>query len=142
MSARWPDCIEAYLAAGDAGSSCWRDSIIGRYERAFVIPAEWGHTAVQLTFGACGYETRAWLNGHPLRTVNGEEVHRGGYISFGYELPLQSGLSRLSATGCAPAWLCAANWKRAGWMSISLFAFRILVSIKCGWLVQCPIPAA
>jgi beta-galactosidase/beta-glucuronidase len=41
---------------------------------------------IQLTFGACGYETRVWLNGVPLRTVEGEDIHRGGYTSFSYEL--------------------------------------------------------
>src|SRR5690606_25881413 len=37
-------------------------------------------------FGACGYETRVWLNGIPLKTINGEEVHTGKYTSFSYEL--------------------------------------------------------
>ncbi|HEX8118821.1 MAG TPA: glycoside hydrolase family 2 TIM barrel-domain containing protein, partial [Pyrinomonadaceae bacterium] len=30
---------------------------------------------------------RVWLNGVPLRTVEGEEVHVGEYTSFSYELP-------------------------------------------------------
>jgi hypothetical protein len=42
---------------------------------------------VQITFGACGYETRVWLNGVPLRTVEREEVHVGEYTSFSFELP-------------------------------------------------------
>src|SRR6185369_14600757 len=45
-------------------------------------------TLVQVTFGACGYETRVWLNGHLLTTVEGEEVHHGEYTSFSYELPV------------------------------------------------------
>jgi beta-galactosidase/beta-glucuronidase len=44
----------------------------------------------QLTFGACGYETRVWLNGVPLRTIEGEEIHFGEYTSFSYELPLEN----------------------------------------------------
>jgi hypothetical protein len=40
----------------------------------------------QLTFGACGYETRVWLNGIPLKTIEGEEIHYGEYTSFSYEL--------------------------------------------------------
>jgi len=40
----------------------------------------------QVTFGACGYETRVWLNGHPLRTIEEEDVHYGEYTSFSYEL--------------------------------------------------------
>jgi hypothetical protein len=44
-------------------------------------------SGVQVTFGACGYETRAWLNGVPLLTVEGEEVHVGEYTSFSFELP-------------------------------------------------------
>ena len=42
---------------------------------------------LQVTFGACGYETRVWLNGHALRTIEGEEVHLGEYTSFSFELP-------------------------------------------------------
>ena len=41
---------------------------------------------LQLTFGACGYETRVWLNGRLLRTIEGEDVHYGEYTSFSYEL--------------------------------------------------------
>jgi len=42
-----------------------------------------------VTFGACGYETRLWLNGYPLRTIEGEEIHYGEYNSFSYELPAE-----------------------------------------------------
>jgi hypothetical protein len=42
---------------------------------------------LQLTFGACGYETQVWLNGMPLKTIEGELVHVGEYTSFSYELP-------------------------------------------------------
>ena len=52
-------------------------------------PQEWheGGHPVLLTFGACGYETRVWLNGTLLDTIEGEDVHVGEYTSFSYELP-------------------------------------------------------
>jgi hypothetical protein len=68
----------------------WQDTVVAWYERDFVIPENWCAVPgcpVQVTFGACSYETRAWLNGYPLRTVEGEDVHVGGYTSFSYELP-------------------------------------------------------
>ena len=37
-------------------------------------------------FGACGYETQVWLNGQPLKTIEGEDIHYGSYVSFGYQL--------------------------------------------------------
>lgn len=66
------------------------ETLVAWYEREFIVPAEWHtnpNTLTQLTFGACGYETRVWLNGHLLRTVEGEAVHFGEYNSFSYELP-------------------------------------------------------
>src|SRR5215212_9904970 len=44
------------------------------------------HKMWQLSFGACGYETRVWINGKLIRTVEGEEVHIGEYTSFSFEL--------------------------------------------------------
>lgn len=41
---------------------------------------------LQLTFGAFGYETRVWLNGKQLRTIEGQNIHVGEYTSFSYEL--------------------------------------------------------
>ena len=92
--ARWPGSIEAQIAAGHAvqeGHAAAGDGeVVAWYEREFTVPAEWvavPESEVQITFGACGYETRVWLNGVPLRTVEGEEVHVGEYTSFSYELP-------------------------------------------------------
>lgn len=92
-TASWPGSIEDELtrAQGLAASArSWQDKIAAWYEREFTIPEAWlaapGHL-VQLTFGACSYETRVWLNGHLLRTVEGQDVHFGGYTSFSYELP-------------------------------------------------------
>lgn len=96
-TAIFPGSIESHLAAAkDAkeGHSLYsnNDEVIAWYERQFVIPANWGSESdkiTQLTFGACGYETRVWLNGVPLKTIEGEEAHYGEYSSFSYELPLE-----------------------------------------------------
>lgn len=93
-TAHWPGSIEAHMAkAKDATQQSWHDKIIAWYERDFPLPARTndnGHSntsLIQLTFGACGYETRVWLNGVPLKTIEGEETHVGEYTSFSYELP-------------------------------------------------------
>ncbi|RRB09362.1 glycoside hydrolase family 2 protein [Larkinella rosea] len=91
-TAHWPGSIEAHLAQakGQSEASAWKDKVVAWYEREFAVPPRSESTArsmLQLTFGACGYETRIWLNGHPLRTIEGDEVHLGEYTSFSYELP-------------------------------------------------------
>lgn len=90
--AHWPGSIEDHMAAAKGAelNNSWQNTIVAWYEREFPIPqrAENGNqnTIVQLTFGACGYETRVWLNGIPVKTIEGEEVHIGEYTSFSYEL--------------------------------------------------------
>jgi beta-galactosidase/beta-glucuronidase len=87
-SAHWPASIESQIQAGQTETG--GDEVVAWYEREFTVPAEWlaaPEAVVQITFGACGYETRVWLNGLLLRTVEGEEVHLGEYTSFSYELP-------------------------------------------------------
>ena len=91
-TASWPGSVAPQVevtsrdgdrdASGDAEMIAW-------YEREFEIPDAWQRSThpVQLTFGACGYETRVWLNGVPLVTTEGEAVHLGEYTSFSYELP-------------------------------------------------------
>jgi len=92
-TAVWPGSIESHMAAArDAHqhSDGWQDEVVAWYEREFTIPEEWRlspTSTVQVTFGACGYETRVWLNGRPLKTVEGEDVHFGEYTSFSFELP-------------------------------------------------------
>jgi beta-galactosidase/beta-glucuronidase len=92
-TAVWPGSIEAHMAeAKDAQHQTpgWQDTVVAWYEREFTISDVWYRspsTLVQITFGACGYETRVWLNGHQLKTIEGEEVHYGEYTSFSYELP-------------------------------------------------------
>ena len=85
-TAGWPGAIEAQMdAAGDE-----QDEVRAWYERDFEVPPQWleaPDSVVQVTFGACGYETRAWLNGTMLRTVEGEAVHLGEWTSFSFELP-------------------------------------------------------
>ena len=89
----WPASVESHLAAAkdvEPTSPRPSDEIIAWYERELTVPEDWSTECgceVQLTFGACGYETRVWLNGHALKTVEGEEVHFGEYTSFSYELP-------------------------------------------------------
>ena len=87
-SAQWPAAIESQIAAGQAATG--RDEVVAWYEREFEVPHDWvvaPETVVQVTFGACGYETRVWLNGVPLRTVEGDEAHLGEWTSFSFELP-------------------------------------------------------
>jgi hypothetical protein len=87
-TAQWPGSIEHHMSEAKLQSGKWQDTVVAWYEREF----SYTHTAdskknmLQLTFGACGYETRVWLNGIPLQTIEGEEVHMGEYTSFSYEL--------------------------------------------------------
>ena len=87
-TANWPGSIEEHMAAAKGHPVAkWHDKVVAWYEREFPMPEQVNgngarHTMLQLTFGACGYETRVWLNGHPLKTVEGEEVHMGEYTSF------------------------------------------------------------
>lgn len=90
--ANWPGSIEEHMAAakGDKALHTWQDKIVVWYERTFPLPKidepAKDHSVIQLTFGACGYETSVWLNGIKLNTIEGEDVHRGEYTSFSYEL--------------------------------------------------------
>lgn len=96
-AAQFPGAIESHLERAKAATRATHDPapdlqerVVAWYEREFSLPAEWGAVSnrlTQLTFGACGYETRVWLNGHPLKTIEGEEAHLGEYNSFSYELP-------------------------------------------------------
>jgi len=89
----WPGSIEDHMAQARGQLTPvagWQDKVVAWYEREFTLPARSGSQAqsiIQLTFGACGYETRVWLNGHPLHTIENEDVHLGEYTSFSYELP-------------------------------------------------------
>lgn len=92
-SAHWPGSIEQHLAqAKGQQTKSWSDTVVAWYEREFPTPRPANmdsgspHSMLQLTFGACGYETRVWLNGIPLKTVEGEDVHYGEYTSFSFEL--------------------------------------------------------
>ncbi|MFD2569588.1 glycoside hydrolase family 2 protein [Spirosoma soli] len=91
QTAHWPGSVEEHMAQakGLPHPAVWQDKVIVWYEREFNLPERSGPTAqstIQLTFGACGYETRVWLNGYPLRTIEGEDIHYGEYTSFSYEL--------------------------------------------------------
>lgn len=106
-SAHWPGSIEAQVAGARAALGATAregraaavapvdavvDAVVAWYERDVVVPAAWlaaPEAVAQVTFGACGYETRVWLNGVPLRTVEGAEAHLGEYTSFSFELPAE-----------------------------------------------------
>lgn len=91
--AQWPGSIEHHIAMakGIKEDNAWQGKVVAWYEREFPLPELSNkngapHSMLQLTFGACGYETQVWLNGFPLKTIEGEEVHCGEYTSFSYEL--------------------------------------------------------
>ncbi|GGH74174.1 beta-galactosidase/beta-glucuronidase [Filimonas zeae] len=89
--AHWPGSVEAHMAKLQPAQASWKDRVVVWYERLFTVPESLGaslnpNSLLQLTLGACGYETRVWLNGILLQTIEGEEVHRGEYTSFSYEL--------------------------------------------------------
>ncbi|MEO6000519.1 MAG: glycoside hydrolase family 2 TIM barrel-domain containing protein [Chitinophagaceae bacterium] len=93
QTANWPGSIEEHMSAekGQMANHRWHDKVVAWYEREFPLPERKvkdtpSRTMIQLTFGACGYETQVWLNGNPLRTIEGNEVHVGEYTSFSYEL--------------------------------------------------------
>ena len=93
-TSNWPGSIEEHiaLAKGQQQTHSWSDKIVAWYEREFPLPQIANgngapHSMLQLTFGACGYETQVWLNGSLLNTIEGEGVHIGEYTSFSYELP-------------------------------------------------------
>jgi beta-galactosidase/beta-glucuronidase len=91
--ANWPGSVEEHIATakGQTSGEAWTDKVVAWYEREFPLPELVNgngspHAMLLLTFGACGYETRVWLNGRALKTVEGEEAHVGEYTSFSYEL--------------------------------------------------------
>jgi len=90
--AEWPGAIEEHIAKAHdfKNEKPWQDKVVVWYERDFPLPAiaegNKNQNLLQLTFGACGYETQVWLNGIPLKTIEGEQVHVGGFTSFSYEL--------------------------------------------------------
>jgi hypothetical protein len=97
-TAQWPGSIEEHMIEAReareqqtaAPANAWHDKVVAWYEREFPLPERRGpgpQPMLQITFGACGYDTRVWLNGRTLRTIEGEKAHLGEYTSFSYELP-------------------------------------------------------
>ena len=91
--AQWPGSIEHHIeqlkGIKDNDQKTWQGKVVAWYERDFPLPhlvSNGTPSMLQLTFGACGYETQVWLNGMHLRTIEGEDVHFGEYTSFSYEL--------------------------------------------------------
>jgi len=90
-TAHWPGSTEHHIEQlkGIKGEQTWQGKVVAWYERDFPLPqlvSNGAPSMLQLTFGACGYETQVWLNGTHLRTIEGEDVHFGEYTSFSYEL--------------------------------------------------------
>lgn len=90
-TAQWPGSVEAHMAAAKDRQEVFArpENVIAWYEREFDLPPAGERPAgsiIQLTFGACGYATQVWMNGFPLKTVEGEPIHYGEYTSFSYEL--------------------------------------------------------
>jgi beta-galactosidase/beta-glucuronidase len=94
-TAHWPGSIEDHISQlkGSKDEETWQGKVVAWYERDFPLPQIVSNGApcmLQLTFGACGYETQVWLNGVHLRTIEGEDVHLGEYTSFSYELKAEN----------------------------------------------------
>ena len=90
-NANWPGSIEHHIATAKSLKEdySWQNKVVVWYERDFTKPVltlNGAPSILQLTFGACGYETQVWLNGALLKTIEGEEIHFGEYTSFSYEL--------------------------------------------------------
>src|SRR5687767_14743136 len=91
-TAHWPGSVEEHIIAakGEHDATAWHDKVVAWYEREFPLPSRENgngspNSMLQLTFGACGYETMVWLNGVLLSTIEGDNVHIGEYTSFSYE---------------------------------------------------------
>ncbi|MCF2446698.1 glycoside hydrolase family 2 [Dyadobacter sp. CY345] len=106
QTADWPGSVEQHLAKTQDDGSSWKDQIVVWYERDFELSEhslsdEASDTILQLTFGACGYQTQVWLNGILLSTIEGEEIHLGEYTSFSYELEALQPVNRLTVRICS-----------------------------------------
>ncbi|WP_031527655.1 glycoside hydrolase family 2 protein [Dyadobacter crusticola] len=100
-TANWPGSVEQHLAGSQNEIASWQDKIVVWYERNFELPEQAASviasdTILQLTFGACGYATMVWLNGHLLSTIEGDQMHTGEYTSFSYELEMLKPVNRLT----------------------------------------------
>ena len=89
-TANWPGSIEDHITKAKSlrgEFKTWEDKVVVWYERDFPLPVITLNGAppmLQLTFGACGYETQVLLKGIALKTIEGEETHLGEYTSFSY----------------------------------------------------------
>ncbi|MCF0056288.1 glycoside hydrolase family 2 protein [Dyadobacter sp. CY356] len=90
LTAHWPGSVEQHIASALESEKPWQDKVVVWYEREFNLPdieeEKKANSLIQLSFGACGYETQVWLNGFELTTIEGELKHLGEYTSFSYEL--------------------------------------------------------
>lgn len=56
------------------------------YRREFSLPDDWNNHRILLHFDAVDWQTSVSLNGKTLKTLDGEEIHRGGYDRFSYDI--------------------------------------------------------
>jgi len=56
------------------------------YRRSFELPADWKDQRVLLHFDAVDWQTSVTVNGKLLKTLDGEEIHQGGYDRFSYDI--------------------------------------------------------
>ncbi len=62
-TAHWPGSVEAHMAKLKPAMGYWKDKVVAWYERLFLPPEPRNNkqnpnSLLQLTLGACGYETR------------------------------------------------------------------------------------
>ena len=76
----FPESIAVPFPWGSPLSKVPDKATLAWYSRTVTVPEAWRGRRVFLVIGACDWETRAWLDGHPLGT------HRGGYTPFEFEL--------------------------------------------------------
>lgn len=90
QTANWPGSVEDYMTKQHQPATL-PDKVVIWCQKEFLLPQFKKYNGVspvmlQLTFGACGYETQVWLNGVSMRTIEDEQIHYGEYTSFTYEL--------------------------------------------------------
>ncbi len=56
------------------------------YRRQLEVPADWKGQRVLLHFDAVDWQTSVSLNGTTLKTLEGDETHKGGYDRFSYDI--------------------------------------------------------
>jgi hypothetical protein len=103
-TAQWPGNVEMHIAQakGQQQAYGWQDEVVVWYEREFPRPemaAELQHTMFQITFGACGYETRVWLTATCSGLLRAKKCITANTILFPMKFR-RSGYCRLTGLRC------------------------------------------